>query len=212
LAVEVLRAGRSQTTVDVSLEQDGPSGPQLRVRTQVTLGVLGDQAVAEADDAAMPDGPGPEAWAAMSTTAPELAELVPALHKRVEMRLSPELGMFEGRTGGPPVIDGWMRSADDRPVDSLALLVFSDLFPPSIYEQIGFWQTSVPTVQLTTHLFGRPAPGWIRGRSRTRVRAGSLLDQDMDLWDADGQVVATSRQLALIRSSDDGDTATPGSG
>jgi hypothetical protein len=55
-------------------------------------------------------------------------------------------------------------------------------------------------VQLTTHLFARPAPGWVQGRFRTRVQGGNFIDEDGELWDATGRLVATTRQLALLRA------------
>ena len=72
--------------------------------------------------------------------------------------------------------------------------------PPALYEAMGRQGVHTPTVQLTTHLFARPAPGWIRATFRTRLMANGFLDQDGDLFDEAGTLVATTRQLGLIRT------------
>jgi hypothetical protein len=97
-------------------------------------------------------------------------------------------------------LEGWLRFAEDREPDPLALLLFSDGIPPSLFEVRGPDIGHVPTVQLTTHLFARPAPGWVQGRFRTRVQGGNFIDEDGELWDATGRLVATTRQLALLRA------------
>ena len=79
--------------------------------------------------------------------------------------------------------------------------MFSDGLPPSIFEATGRAVSHVPTVQLTTHLFARATPGWIQTRSRTRVQGGGFLDEDAELWDSAGRLVATTRQMALVREA-----------
>ena len=192
ITVEVARAGRRQSTVTARLTQ----GDLERVRATVTLGTLLDAGTELlAADARPPDGPELEHCRPMGHGEGE----APALHRRVEIRLSPETGFDIGRPSGRPELDGWIRLAGGRPADPLALLLFSDGFPPSIFEARGVAIGHVPTVQLTTHLFALPGPGWVRARFRTRVQGGSFVDEDGELWDGDGRLVATARQLALVR-------------
>jgi Acyl-CoA thioesterase C-terminal domain len=54
------------------------------------------------------------------------------------------------------------------------------------------------TVQLTVHLRARPAPGWLACRAATRFVAGGYNEEDFEIWDSAGALVAQSRQLALI--------------
>jgi hypothetical protein len=53
-----------------------------------------------------------------------------------------------------------------------------------------------PTLELTAHVRAKPAPGWLRVRVSTRNFAGGLLEEDAEVWDSRGRLVAQSRQLA----------------
>lgn len=197
LTVDVVRAGRRQSTVAVELRQDGSE----RVRATVTLGTLPDaDPIPLSPDAANPDGPdrpGPDQGIARTPTDESGQPF--GLHQRIELRFHPATGFLSGQPSGDAKIDAWLRMADGSNPDPLILLMFSDGVPPSIFEARGRQVGHVPTIQLTTHLFARPEPGWIRARARTRVQAGSLIDEDCDLFDSAGRLVATARQLALLR-------------
>jgi acyl-CoA thioesterase len=190
--VDIVRAGRRQSTVSVRMHQDD----RELVRAVVTVGTLPtDTPILHTDQVARPELPAPE----------DCRELRPpggddiALHQHLLVRVGPEVGWVEGRPSGTPQIDGWLRVAGDREPDPAALLVFSDGFPPSIFEAAGSEIGHVPTVQLTTYLFAKASPGWVQGRFRTRVQGGGFVDEAGELWDADGRLVATTRQLALLR-------------
>jgi acyl-CoA thioesterase len=55
-----------------------------------------------------------------------------------------------------------------------------------------------PTLEMTTHVRAMPAPGWLRCRFTTRFVTGGLLEEDGEIWDQSGRLVALSRQLALV--------------
>ncbi len=118
--------------------------------------------------------------------------------QKVELRLHPhDTGFVTRDPSGDPLVRGWARLADGRPVDTLALLLLADAFPPAVFNA-GLPVAWVPTVQLTVHIRARPAPGWVRGRFRTRAVTGGYLEEDGELWDAAGDLVAQSRQLAVV--------------
>jgi acyl-CoA thioesterase len=54
------------------------------------------------------------------------------------------------------------------------------------------------TLELTTHVRRRPAPGWLACRATTRYVAGGYHEEDFEIWDRNGQLVAQARQLALV--------------
>ena len=56
----------------------------------------------------------------------------------------------------------------------------------------------VPTLEMTTHVRGVPEPGWLRCKFTTRFITGGVLEEDGEVWDASGRLVAQSRQLALM--------------
>jgi hypothetical protein len=87
-----------------------------------------------------------------------------------------------------------MRFADGRDADLLALPLLVDATAPSVLE-LGATST---TVQLTVHLRGRPAPGWLACRAVTRFVSGGYHEEDFEVWDSAGTLVAQSRQLAQI--------------
>ena len=192
LAVDIVRAGRRQSTVSVRMYQDD----RELVRAVVTAGTLGTATpILHSDELIRPDLPAPDQCRELR---PPDAEDI-GLHQRLLVRVGPQVGWVDGRPSGTPQIDGWLRVAGEREPDPAALLVFSDGFPPSIFEAAGPEIGHVPTVQLTTYLFALASPGWVQGRFRTRVQGGGFVDEIGELWDSNGRLVATTRQLALLR-------------
>ncbi|MGF1597207.1 MAG: thioesterase family protein [Acidimicrobiales bacterium] len=194
LRVETVRVGKRQSTASVSLVQDGVEC----VRATATFGTLPDSVPEQpAGPLRRPVLPPPEACLepAVLTTA---AGARIRLHERIGLRLGPDTGWVRDAPRGVAEIGGWLRLADGSPADPAALLVFSDGMPPSIFEATGRDVGHVPTLQLTTHLFARPRTAWVQGRFRTTVRNGSFVDEDGELWDADGNLLATTRQLGLL--------------
>jgi Acyl-CoA thioesterase C-terminal domain len=104
-----------------------------------------------------------------------------------------------GKPSGSGVIQGWFKLADDRPLDPIALLLVVDALPPVTFD-LGLpgW---APTLELTAHVRAHPAPGWARVRHATRNISGGQFEEDCEVWDARGRLVAQSRQLALLPRS-----------
>ena len=200
LEVAVLRVGKRQSTASVRLVQDGAE----RVNAVATFGTLQVERP-QLYAAELTPPPLPPAEACLDTELLAEAEGDGVrLHERLELRFGPDTGWLQGKPTGVPEVNGWLRHADGRAPDAWALLMFSDGMPPSLFEAVGRRTVHTPTVQLTTHLFAQPAPGWIQGRFRTRVAAGGFIDEDGELWDSDGKLVATTRQLALLRDASPG--------
>ena len=70
------------------------------------------------------------------------------------------------------------------------------LSPPPVTFDLGRpgW---APTLELTVHVRAVPAPGWLRVSHRTRNVAGGMFEEDCEVWDSAGRLVAQSRQLAM---------------
>ncbi len=127
----------------------------------------------------------------------------PAFSERVELRLHPEDSVFaSGQKSGEARVRGWFAlppgpDGNPEPVDTIAMLQATDAFPPTIFNTdlpVGW----VPTVELTAHVRARPAPGPLRCAFTTRFVTGGFLEEDGEVWDATGRLVAQSRQLALV--------------
>nr|MCW2729011.1 thioesterase family protein [Aeromicrobium sp.] len=119
------------------------------------------------------------------------------LFGRIDYRLPSVPGWFEGKPSGDPSIDLWQRLAGGREIDFPALALLCDSFAPPVLELGEGFQQSM-TVQLTVHLHRLPCPGWIATRLSTRHVVDGFHEEDCELWDEDGRLVAQSRQLAIL--------------
>ena len=188
---QIVKSGKRLTTVRALLE--GADKPILQL-----LGCFGDISTIEGPeriDAHPPALPPPEECPRMEYN-PELG-FPPALMSKLDLRLHPEDANFlAGSPSGEPQLRGWLRLPDDEPLDVFALLMATDAFPPTIFNAAlpVAWS---PTVELTAHLRGIPEPGWLRCRFTTRFISGGMMEEDGEVWDVTGRLVAQSRQLAL---------------
>jgi acyl-CoA thioesterase len=114
---------------------------------------------------------------------------------RTQVRFPTAPGWFSGAPTGVAAAQFWMRLADDEPVDTLALPSMVDLAIPVVFE-LGEFATT--TVELTVHVRARPAPGWLACRVKTDYLIGGYHEEDFEIWDSTGKLVAQSRQLQLL--------------
>ena len=116
--------------------------------------------------------------------------------ERIEYRVI-ELPGWVTRTppSGNPLYQGWMRFADGREPDLLSLPLFVDAVAPAALE---LNLRRMTTVELTVYLRARPAPGWLAYRMATRYLADGYFEEDAEIWDSAGRLVAQSRQLGLV--------------
>ena len=187
---ELLRSGRQLSTLRATLLQGG----QARLELLAAMGDLGEPTAAPRLSLPMPEMPPPEAC--LPRSAPAQGVELPIL-QRLDIRLHPD----EARPGGAgrARISGWIRFTDGRAPDALACLLLADAFPPAVFGLLGQvgW---VPTIELTVHVRRCPAPGWVLGQFWSQDLADGRVIEDGALWDAGGQLVAQSRQLALVRA------------
>lgn len=190
---EVLRSGRSMTTAHTSLRQEG----QDRLRAYLTLGDIARYAEPVTLNPQPPAMPDPQDCLRSSDAPPE-ALTQTGLLSRIDIRMDPATaGWAIGKPSGAGEFRAWIRLADGREPDLHSLLFFLDAMPPVTFD-LGAkgW---VPTVQFSGYLHARPAPGWLLIRTRTTTVAGGLHEEDAQLWDSTGRLVAQSRQLASAR-------------
>ena len=191
VTTEVVKEGKRFATVAASLVD--AERPLVRM-----LGAFGDLATAGGPElvlAGPPDLPDPDDCIPIEPTD----TFPPPFMGRIELRLPPDLATNWGGMQ-TPAVRGWMRLRDGEPLDSLALLVAVDAFPPTIFFS-DFPVSWVPTVELTAHVRARPVPGWLACSFTTRFVSNGFLEEDGEVWDAAGRLVAQSRQLALVPKS-----------
>lgn len=185
--VVVERTGRSMSAVSARLTQEG----KVIALALVAAGI-------ERDGFVLEDTPAPD------VAGPEDCPLAPPPPVRIRIReqfeIRPAIGPPAFTGGDEAVTGGWLRLRDPEPTDAHVLLQIADAWIPAIFgvttERLG-----VPTVDLTVHLRQTVLAeddGWMLVRFRTRLAAAGYLEEDGEIWDRAGRLLAHSRQLAVI--------------
>lgn len=198
--IEVIRSGRRHSTVTARVVQDD----RERVRL---LGTFADLSVADGDDPRVdrspPAYPPIEDCVDATTTGVDRASTggypAPPILLRFDHRMPREMTTWaDGLPLGRGQVGGYVDWADGGPMDTLGLIAVADCYPPAVFNTGDSSLGWVPTIELTVQIRRRPAPGYLTTRFTTEaITAGGYLEEDGDLWDADGRLVALSRQLAL---------------
>jgi len=119
----------------------------------------------------------------------------PGIAGRLEYRTPRLPGWRQGAPSGDAAAEFWLRLAGGRPADTMLLPGLVDMAVPAVFE-LGHYVTT--TIELTVHVRARPAPGWLACRVSTRYLIEGYHEEDFEVWDSTGQLVAQSRQLALL--------------
>ncbi|WP_406145792.1 thioesterase family protein [Streptomyces sp. NBC_01012] len=195
IRTQVVRTGRTLSTGEASLHQFAEDGTEVeRIRVLATYGRLDSLSDEVRTSAEPPAIPPLEQCLGTSDGAPSIPGSS-AITERLDIKLDPAtVGWAVGAPSGKGEMRGWFALADGRDADPLSLLLAVDALPPTSFE-LGLkgW---TPTIELTTHIRSRPAPGPLRVSITTRNLAGGFLEEDADVWDSAGRLVAQSRQLA----------------
>jgi acyl-CoA thioesterase len=188
IRVNVIKQGRSLSTAQAILTQNGRD----RLAALATFGALATVGVTR-----MAEGPPVHNTDLVSSIGrPTPFPIV----ERFEFEMPAEQARAAaGRpddTAGPAEFVGTIRFADGMPPGPIAFPLLVDAFPPTVF-RLGLvgW---TPTLELTVHTRGQPAPGPLTLRVRSRYLINGLVEEDGELWDKDGTLVALSRQLAKI--------------
>ncbi|MDL4821874.1 thioesterase family protein [Actinomadura opuntiae] len=189
LVVDTRKSGRTAATALVSLVQGG----RPAVEALITTGTL--------DAAAEPAFAGP----APAVEVPPLAECTSMLPEegtegfagQVDMRFDRStMGWLDGTPSGRPEIRAWFRLRDEYGPDAFSLALTVDALPP-VALNLGSkgW---APTVELTWHMRAVPAPGWLAVHGTGRLLSDGWFDEEVEVWDSAGRLVAQSRQIARV--------------
>ena len=195
ITTEVVRIGRGHSTVTGQMTQDG----NVTTTLLATFGNLSPKTETNKEEGHDLGSP-PPLPPVEDCLAPESAAAfaAPPIGQRALIRLLAEMaGFAHGNPSGRAEMGGWTRFADDRPPDLASLTLFADAFPPAVFNS-GLPLGWTPTVELTVHFRKRPSPGWLQAWFRTRFVSGGYLEEDGELWDSEGHLVALSRQLAMV--------------
>jgi acyl-CoA thioesterase len=210
LTVETVRAGRRFSTVRATVEQSGKeiiaalaafSGRGLPAAATWTPALPDVDPAPPSDAPGLPPGEygvGQGAWLAPTPEMPSIVHRV---------RISPQLGgtPFSGRelTPGEDVeTGGWIELPEPRPLDAVYVALLSDVWWPPSLEPLTA-PAIAPTIDLTVHIRADLPPAGlphqaVLGRFRTAAAVNGTMEEDGELFLADGTLLAQSRQLALL--------------
>jgi acyl-CoA thioesterase len=210
VVVEVVRAGRRFSTGRATAFQNGKE-------TMTALGAFSTPglpaagtwsplpppvAPAPARDAGQlaPDRYRPESDAWLETT-PEM----PSIVSRV--KIAPRLGgtPFSGRELAPgeaAETGGWIEPPTPRRIDAAYIALLADVWWPPSLEPLSS-PAIAPTIDLTIHIRADLPPDGlpdqpVLGRFITTAAVNGTMEEDGELFLADGTLLAQSRQLALL--------------
>jgi hypothetical protein len=199
LVAVVRKRGRQVNLVDVDLIQGGRVG----VRAAVTLGIPEEDVTPLLEANPVPGLMSPEPPADIAPIGPG-HPLAGLNHLVAGCDIRPDLSALRPGVDAPHTRI-WVRPRDEAP-DVLFALLCGDISAPLTFA-VGRrgW---APTVQLTAFLRNRPADGWLRVLSTTTQIGQLWFDQDYLVVDCQDRVVAQTRQLALVPTSDPSELRT----
>lgn len=193
--------------IEVTLLKDGRNLSMLRaITTRDSRLMIQTTAVLENPDRkrhestlltrSKPDMPRPEEC--VPAVPDDTAPFPPPFTGMVDLRLHPDdAAAYVDPEKGDPIVRGWFRLKDDEPMDVYAVIQATDAFPPAIFKAdlpIGW----TPTVDLSVQIRMAKPVGWLHCEFFSRFVTDGLLEEDGEIWDESGRLVALSRQLALV--------------
>lgn len=192
ILVDEGRSGRRVATGGARLLQGG----QELVRVVASFADLSQASGPTLVTGSAPDLPEPAECADLFAELPPGSDLTaPGIIGRLECRVPRLPGWRQGTPSGRAHAEFWMRLAGGRQPDTMALPGLVDMAAPAVFE-LGHFTSS--TIELSVHVRGRPAPGWLACRVSTSFLIKGYHEEDFEIWDSAGRLVAQSRQLALL--------------
>ncbi len=188
--VEQVKTGKTTTISRASLVSD--DGPLLETLvTTATLDPLAEPVYSAGPAAKMPP---PEECLPLPEPRPESNM---NLNGQMELLFDPPtVGWLNGEPTGRPESRAYFRLRHGQEPDPSCW--------PSRSTRCPRWCSAracarwAPTVELTWHLRALPAPGWLTVIASGRLVSDGWFDEEAEVWDSTGRLVAQSRQLARV--------------
>jgi acyl-CoA thioesterase len=188
---ELARRGRRTATGEARLIQDGAETVRAVATFTDLRQATGRTLLLDDKPHLPPPGQAVDPMAGRSLPGVTMTDLV-------EYRMPRPPGWRQGRPSGDPGMAFWMRFKQGRDADLLSLALLVDAVAPAVLE-LG--ERASSTMELTVHLRAHPASGWLACKAWTRHVIGGYHEEDFEIWDSDGKLVAHSRQLAVLPAS-----------
>lgn len=122
-----------------------------------------------------------------------------SLFNHIDIRLDPATaGWLSHRLANRSEMKGWIRFREERLVDTLAVFVMADAFPPAVIASHGpiAW---VPTIELSLCVRSLPKTKWLKCTFSTNFIQNNILEEDGEIWDDAGGLIAISRQYYALK-------------
>ena len=194
-----LKEGRTAATARASLIQDGQPALEVTISTGTVPGAGGG------------DGSTGLSWTGAPPVLPPIEDCVDlgpwpgtvaadgtaGYAGQIRLLMDPAAtGWHQGEPAGVPEMRGYFRLREDRAPDAYLLALAVDALPPVVF---GLGATGwAPTVELTWYMRAVPSAGPLRVATRSRHVSGGWFDEEAEVWDAAGRLVAQSHQIARV--------------
>jgi acyl-CoA thioesterase len=184
------RVGRSLTTVTARMEQDG----------RLIALAIGAFSSARVPAIAFSEAPAPEVPSPEDVPAAVMRDDLPPFTRQWDIRPAIGTPPFTG-ADGPTLTGGWIRPVDEHPVDAALVAQLADAWLPAVFIRLTE-ANPVPTIDLTIHFRSElPLPAdYVLVTFESRLSAGGFVEEDGWIWSREGQLIAHSRQLALLQA------------
>jgi acyl-coenzyme A thioesterase PaaI-like protein len=187
--VEPLKAGRTAAFARATLVQDGTA----KIESLITTATLNE---AEPLYAAAPPATMPPIEECLKLPSPK-PESGMTLNAQMELVFDPPtIGWLRGEPTGRPESRAYFRMTELQDPDPYVLALAVDALPPVVFSAGG--RGWAPTVDLTWHLRALPAPGWLTLLGSGRLVSDGWFDEEVEVRDSAGRLVAQARQLARV--------------
>ncbi len=188
IEVTVERSGGSATTCSARLLEDG------RTVTLALCVLTADYESAQSWDPEPPEAPAADAIEMLGS-----GPGAPPLFEQLETR--PVWGAAPFSGGDEPVSGGWLRSRGDAAMTPELIALYTDAWWPAPFSVMTEFAPA-PTLELTIHWRAKPEPDdtLVLARFRAEASIDGLFDEQGEVWDRRGRLLAQSRQLALLRT------------
>ena len=130
----------------------------------------------------------------------------PAFIQQLECSIHPDHAWWnrkadEDNTDNEARCSAFLEMKGGRP-DQFCLSFYSDILPPVVCNKYGplGW---IPTITLTTHIRQLPSTNELYADFKATDINKGYFEQDCNIWDLNGNLVASSRQLTRILKSED---------
>ncbi|MGE8560650.1 MAG: thioesterase family protein [Acinetobacter sp.] len=193
LTAEILRQGKSVTTIEVRLWQD----EAVQSILIASFGAYRESSISVQQERAAPEFP-----AAESLTIVPPPALAPQCFQQMDLVWIE--GQYPCTASEKPDFSGWMRfnpqQHENREMSVADLMVAFDMWPPGV---LPMFKTFAPASSLTWHLtYVHPVRhqlhDWFKYKVFTDYAAEGYSTEYAHLWDAENRLIAISRQTVTV--------------